>query len=645
MNKRWSVWRYFSALLYITPAILAALRMQTEISFSTMLFNGGKECFQVNLCFLVLFFYAFLFMHALGTFFLPDPPFMKKPFLVAFDVDLIRFFGGASILSIFGFILGLLKLLIPWVTIPIFCGVLYIYFLRSPDIFNRFWNWLTARNINSSPLRPFIVTVNSIILLLILYILLVRGILPDLTSSDVMQLYFPYFAEVRLLHGTWIDPVHPIIYDFMIGRGMGVYLFFTSFTNQFFIQIIGVIYLVSIALVVYQFIFLIIPHDTEKSNWIGIRHILPACAAVMALASLIFITETGKYHLQTGAFLIFLSLNSLRFLFLDTKQSKWLFKVLVPVIIAMPIAFLQSEFFIVVILFAAAFTIYLKRGSRFAKYCVFLIIIGSTATIFSLLFNQLYIGIAALNPASFFLKFANFEKLNRWTSVELINYIRWTQNQFIFSFESTQDCFFGFLHSIVELNTLLYMGILFLLLGDVLQSGVKFYISRRSFPFNILFFCCLFLSFSFVWRLFTVLFPLRSVIRIFNFTNIYPSTAQFTAIVFLILLFQYINFNKTEFGEKANPWRIPSFLLGIGLLIYSFIQGYPNSLGFQAILIVAAVAAISYPGWSQGFLTNSKKFFSYTGFIIPVLIGAITLYGTVVSFRKNEVLPMFPVAN
>ena len=652
INKHGVVWRYLSALLFITPALLAALRMQTELSFATMLFNGGKECLQTNLCFVVLFFYAFLFMHALGTFFLPDPPFMKKPFLVAFDVDLIRFFGGASILSIFGFILGLLKLLTPWVTIPIFCGVLYIYFLQSPDIFNRFWNWLAARSIkspkgvrNGFPLRYLVIFLNSVILILIFYILLVRGVLPDLISSDVMQLYFSYFAEVRLLHGTWIDHAHPIIYDFMIGRGMGVYLFFTSFTNQYFIQIVSVIYLVTIALIVYQFIFIIIPHDTDKPNWGGIRHILPACATITALSSLIFITETGKYHLQTNAFLTFLSLTSLRFLFLDMKQSKWLFRILLPAVIAMPIAFFQSEIFIIAILFVAAVTVYLRRGPQFAKYCVFLMIGSAIATFFSLLFNQMYIGIAELNPVSFFIRFANLEKLTQWTSIEMINYINWTQNISLFSLESAKDYFFEYIYPIVELKTLyIYTGSLFILLGDVLQSGIKFHIPRKLFLSKVLTLCCVFLSFSVIWKLFVILVPMGSVIRLFYFLNIYPSTACFAAVIYIILACQQTTIHKAEFREKTKKWVILSLLLGSGLLIYSMILGYPHLIRLQVILIIAAMIAILHRGWSLRIFINLQKFSTTTAFIIPFLVSCIALYGAAVSFRKNAGLPIVPSA-
>ena len=65
----------------------------------------------------------------------------------------------------------------------------------------------------------------------------------------IIQGWFGYFAETKLLHSTWMDPSHPILYDYLAGRGQGVYLFFTSFTNQFFIQIIGIIYIFIIAAV------------------------------------------------------------------------------------------------------------------------------------------------------------------------------------------------------------------------------------------------------------------------------------------------------------------------------------------------------------------------------------------------------------
>ncbi len=647
IGNHYSARRYLSALLFVSPPLLAALYLQNEVSFSMMLFTGGIECLKTNLCFVVLFFYASLFIHAIGTLLFPAPLNRNHPFLVALDVDLIRFFVGASILTVIGFVIGLLNLLIPLVTIPIFCGVLYIYYLKSPGIFNRFWNWLTAGSIklpkgdgNGITLRHFVIILNLIVLIQILYVLLIRGVIPDLQSTDVMQLYFSYFAEVRLNHGTWIDQAHPIIYDFLIGRGMGVYLFFTSFTNQYFIQIIGVIYMVSIAMVIHQFIFHIIPDDTEKSNWIGNRHVLPVCATITALSYLWLITETGKYHLQTNAFLTFLSLYSLCFLFLDINQSKRLFIGLLPVVIAMPIAFLQSEIFVAFILLVAATIVYLKRGPHLAKYFVLLMMVGVVSAIFSLLFNQMYIGVAELNPSSIFIKFANLEKLKQWTSIEHINYMSWTQNITFYSPKRVTNYLFGLIYPYVQQkHLLLIIGSLIITLGLVLRNGIEIHISRKQIFTKVFYFCFLFLSFSVIWKLLTILVNLPSLDRLFFFLNIYPPTIGFAVVIFILFALQQLTIHNEIIPEKKKKAAILLMIMGMVLLIYSLIQRYPNSLLFHIVLLTAAFVSILHRGWSARMLTHLQKGSTYTGFIIPVLIGVVTLYGVIVSYRTNKYLP------
>jgi hypothetical protein len=648
-GRRYSARMYLSALLFITPPLIASLYLQNEVSFSRMLFTGGIESLLINLCFVVLFFYASLFIHALGTILIPAPLINNRTFFVSLDVDLIRFFFGASILTIFGFMLGLLNLLIPLVTIPIFCGVLFIYFLKSPGILKRFWNWITADNMklskgqgNGISLRHFVVGLNFIILIQIVYILLIRGVIPDLQSSDVMQLYFSYFAEVRLNHGTWIDPAHPIIYDFLIGRGMGVYLFFTSFTNQYFIQIIGVIYLVSIALVMHQFIFHIIPDDTQEHLWIGMRRILPACATITVLSYLWLITETGKYHLQTNAFLTFLSLYSLCFLFLDIKQSRWIFIILLPVVIAMPIAFLQSEIFVVFILMVVTALLFFKRGPLFSRYCVLLILASALSTTISLLFNQIYIGVAELNPSSLFLKFANLERLSQWTSIELINYISSAQNISLFSPRRVLTYFYGLIYPFVRYeNLILIISFILLILGDVFRTGLRIRISRNKIFSNVFCFCLLFLLFAEIWIILTKLVTMPSLYRLFFYLEIYTPTFRFAVLIFGLVILQSLTTHQEIFPLKKNKWAILLSIMGIVLLICSLILEYPNSLLLHIILFLAASISILYSGWSTWIINHLQKISTYTGFIIPVLIAFITLYGAIVSFQTNKYLPNF----
>ena len=119
--------RHAKTALCTLPALVGAIAFQFSPPFSDMLFEGGRAVFINNVCQIVLLPYFVLFILALGTSLLPAKPF-NTHYITSTDIELFRFFGGAGILIVLGVILGMVKLLVPWVTIPIFLLVLYLYF-------------------------------------------------------------------------------------------------------------------------------------------------------------------------------------------------------------------------------------------------------------------------------------------------------------------------------------------------------------------------------------------------------------------------------------------------------------------------------------------------------------------------------------
>ncbi|MGB7542989.1 MAG: hypothetical protein WBM28_13370 [Burkholderiales bacterium] len=420
--------------MYTAPALLAALVLPAEPPYAEMLFSGGTQVLVTNVCVAVLFPYFGVFMLALGTLLLPAPLRATGAGLAGLDVEVLRFFGGAAILVIAGFALGLASLLRPWVTVPIFCAVLYLYFLRNPRLAARLGSWVAARDLRSpsgmpgASLRYCGIFLRAAICALVLFLLLTKGILVNLYTSDVIQLYFPYLAEVRYRHGIWLDPAHPVISDFLIGRGNGVHLFLASFTNQFVIQLVSLVYLVAISLVVHRIIYRLMPPEGGAVDWSAARGLLPDCALLVALTTPVLSIEFAKYHMQTGALLMFLGWGALLFLFTDASEGKWLFRMLLPVAIVIPLTLPQYQALAMVILAVAAFAVALCRGVGAAKYHLWLAVAGSIATIGSLAFNQLYVGIGELNPAFLFLRYADLDRLQKWTSVELIQYVSFAQD-------------------------------------------------------------------------------------------------------------------------------------------------------------------------------------------------------------------------
>jgi hypothetical protein len=75
---RFPLRRHLTALLFTAPALAAALALQSDLPFSTMMFIGGDAVFFKNLCQAALFPYFGLCMLALGTLFLPAPSYTKN---------------------------------------------------------------------------------------------------------------------------------------------------------------------------------------------------------------------------------------------------------------------------------------------------------------------------------------------------------------------------------------------------------------------------------------------------------------------------------------------------------------------------------------------------------------------------------------
>ena len=223
---------HFRAAVATMPAALAAIYLQLTPPYEAMFFRGGWELLPYNLCHVVMFVYLAVFLIALGKLLIPKNP-QPADYDDRLDIEVIRFFAAAGALVLIGFGLGAASLLRAWITAPLFCAVLYWYFLKHPGLARRCICWLTGRSHLTLEPRDVgtvfwitIVGVRATIVLLIGCLLLTKGIMLDVYGGDVMQMYFPYFAEIRHNHSIWIDPAHPLVFSFLIGRGNGVHLVF-----------------------------------------------------------------------------------------------------------------------------------------------------------------------------------------------------------------------------------------------------------------------------------------------------------------------------------------------------------------------------------------------------------------------------------
>ncbi len=322
-------------------------------------------------------------------------------------------------------------------------------------------------------------------------------------------------------------------------------------------------YMISIGWIVHQVISLFIPKDMYTPTWTSTRYILPNCAMLLVLCSPMLAIETGRYHYETGAFLFYIMWASLFFVFLDNKQIKWLFRMLLPVAIAVPLMLPQCQLFIVIILLIASSLMYFFKKFT-VKYHIVLIIIGLISTLFSILLNQLYIGIAEVNPYALFLPFANPDKLQQWSSTELIYYVNNAQGitfDYPFSINGLTafiEKLVLFLMNIINIGFianksihLLILAILFCWL--VFLFCIRHQIYRKITDYNILVFSSFFFLYYVVIGLFVSLTNHGSLARMMAFSEVYPSILLFGCIIMVGVVFRrsYLYLNGLAF-PKSN---------------------------------------------------------------------------------------------
>ena len=421
--------KHFLAALLTLPAAWAGIAIRY---FSPPLLDlfayGGTGIFFYNLWALILTPYFLLFILAIGGWYISRLPAGSHRFLQRGDLILFSFFAGSGLLTLFGFLLGMLSLLYFWVCFPVFVIVLYIYFLQpsSRQTAGEIWEWVVARSALDTHRIAFI-SLRIVILVCVAVIVIAKGILLELFKDGGLHQYFGYFAETRLLHGIWMDASHPILFDYLAGRGQGVLLFITSFTNQYTIQIVGVIYLIAIAAVVRQVLALLLASYLPDRAQTRILGLLPDLGLLLSLTSFMLDMEPARFHLQTGAFFMFLAWAASMYLL--HKEPRWLFFTLLPVVIAFPILGGIYLVFVGWILGMVIGALWLTKKSALIRYPLLLLGYGGISAAFSFGLNWWYVGIPDIQPARVFLPFIWMERFQHWSSEGLITYLYLTFNQ------------------------------------------------------------------------------------------------------------------------------------------------------------------------------------------------------------------------
>lgn len=350
-------------------AAISALGLQVPIPAEVLLITGGNWVIWRSACMTGLAVCIPIFFVGVGSW-------------TRTNDLLVRFFVGAALTNLVGVALGAFSLLIPVVTIPFFVMGVFAAKIDTPHV----------KSIKGVSLP--ILALGAVIVITAAATFLVKGIAFD-RQSDVAQLYFPMLDAARTRHTFWLDAEAPKLYWFLLTRGRGASLFFSSIAGGGVQQILSVIYLGALTGTVYSCVLMIVPRE----------RLLALCAALIALLSAVSLQTTGRMHLEIGAFLLFIMWGSAR----GGRELLW---PLVIVVAAVGIMVPQAAVLPALILAIA--------GIR--KYAG-LICLSLASGVVSFGVNQLYLGIAEVNPSAVFLQFVNEPLFLKWSSLELMAYV------------------------------------------------------------------------------------------------------------------------------------------------------------------------------------------------------------------------------
>ena len=427
-NRLNEIW---GPLLAILPALAATITLQFSLPLANLLFATGWRVFADNLCLVILFPYIALFILSAGSILFPRARTCAGPGLSALEIELALFFAGSGVVGLLGVALGGLHLLTPWVTIPIFLMGVFLQIQRSPGLARKFHAWIVknraADHGASCAARVTSRMLTTLILLSAAYLLLTKGIFPEIWFGDVQSIYLPFFASVRDAHSIWMNPANPMLHYFISFRGYGVYLILTNVGSEFALQMVSLMYLGSIAFLAAQTIDRLIPAANNARFESAARIVLPPSMVLLVITSPILMQESARLHFQDSALMMFIAWGASLICALDDKDGRWITLVMVPVAAYLGFSLPQSQAFVLPVLLVAALTQFLKRKPRSWRSIYSLSIVaffGIGAAGASLLFNQLYAGIAAVNPTWPFIQVANAERVEHFgTNLDLMRYM------------------------------------------------------------------------------------------------------------------------------------------------------------------------------------------------------------------------------
>ena len=342
----------------------------------------------------------------------------------------ITSYTGSAVLLVMMFFIGLMKGYYTIVAVMITAPLVY---LSYPDVrglirsIKGFYKGEVVQGIKAEgKVYAFLVAVIGILTLFqVLYVLVSKGLMPDLLTNDTVSHYLPYYQEAIDSHTNWINRywIH-----FFYSKGAGLFFLASLLTDVQSTQLVSFYFYLLAGLTLVIFITRFV--DSHKTLWGYIALLLFfSFSALFTIEmrsgfdhNLIFILEFQKSHPVIASYILCVALISI-FSFpkdgpLREKQAISLYSLIIPAIIVMA----PVSAGLLLPLFIGLFIVgYLKRD-RFLYGAYMVVIFFTTLCLVVMLsLNLLTSGMAEATPLPLFFKYSIKDLLDKWVGSEYIN--------------------------------------------------------------------------------------------------------------------------------------------------------------------------------------------------------------------------------
>src|SRR5579862_1510098 len=425
--------RRLSPLLWILPlvaSVLVLLSPQSDFLWVAGTTGGLVVTVRAAASIIVALYSAFLF-YGLGrliTGAIDNRPVEAQLFFAVYLYGLLPVYY-------FGLLLGLLRLNHPLVNASIFVTAQFILWPYIRPAFRQLANWITASQCRSNAKPEFwlVIAIRAIAAFVFAGIFLFRVVPLDAANSDVIQLYYSYFDDVRRMGGIGYDPLQPRFVYALYGRGMGLHHFLTSFTDEYFIRFISFLFLIPVLSICISAQRTFIDNILKASpKWRAAASEFLGLALVVMIGCVV---PMGKYHLLNAT--LYLAMISLAIdLVLRDGESEPTEKILFFILAATLPLVLVYNLVLLSLLFAAMMIVGVVRRGAVWRLALLGCAIIATSGLLSMLYNYFVLGLPELYPLALLTSFANSDVLSKWTHPAVFYYMLSIQN--IHTFETRE---------------------------------------------------------------------------------------------------------------------------------------------------------------------------------------------------------------